>query len=191
MADETIEQTTETAEAPNTATAAGQTSGAGDAEPRFTQADINKMIGERLEQERRKAAKEAEKAQAEAERKALAENQQWKELAEKTAQELQTARAAAERVERVDELVKSMYDARTKTLPAALRKAVESLPVTDPLDRLKWLDENEALFRQTTSVPDINAGQAQQGRPATLYGGLDPNELAARLNLDPRYLPKG
>lgn len=80
-----------------------------------------------------------------------------------------------------------MYDARTKTLPAALRKAVESLPVTDPLDRLKWLDENEALFRQTTSVPDINAGQGGPQKPPTVsLGGLTPEEFEARYGVRPK-----
>ena len=190
MADETIETTTETAEAKQTATAAGPNGGQPEAAERFfTQADVEKMIGERLTRERDKAAKAAQAAQAEAERKALAENQQWKELAEKTTAELETAKAAAARVERVDALIQSMYETRTKTLPAALRKAVESLPVTDPLDRLAWLDANEALFKQTAGVPDINAGQTGPQKPATVsLGGLTPQEFAARYNVDPRYI---
>lgn len=192
MADETVTQNaqTETVEATTTATAAGTNSGApADTEARFTQADLDKMIGDRLAREREKAQKEAAKAQAEAERKALAENQEWKTLAERTAAELETARAAAARVERADELVKTMYDNRIKTLPAALRKAVESLPATDPLDRLAWLDANEALFRQPAGVPDINAGQAGPQKPPTQsLGGLTPQEFGARYGIDPRYI---
>lgn len=190
MTDETATQNaqTEAAEAQTTATAAGSTSGAAaDTEARFTQADLDKMIGDRLAREREKAAKEAQKAQAEAERKALAENQEWKTLAERTAAELETARVAAARVERADELVKSMYENRLKTLPAPLRKAVESLPAQDPLDRLAWLDANEGLFKQTAGVPDINAGQGGPQKPPTVsLGGLTPEEFEARYGVRPK-----
>lgn len=192
MADETVTENaqTETAGATETAPATGQNGGQAPADARFTQADLERIIGERLAQERNKAAKAAEKAAAELEKKQLAENAKWQELAEKTQAELAATKADAERLERVSAVVQAMYDTRLKALPAAMRKAVESLPVQDPLDRLAWLDANEGLFAQAQIVPDINAGGGGGSKPSPdiSLGGLDPQEFAARYGVDPRYL---
>ena len=191
MADETVTtDTTTNAEAQPTDTATGTNGGQAQGEARFTQADLERIIGERLAQERNKAAKAAEKAAAELEKKQLAENAKWQELAEKTQAELAATKADAERLERVSAVVQAMYDTRLKALPAPLRKAVESLPVQDPLDRLAWLDANEQLFAQAQTVPDINAGSGGGSKPSPdiSLGGLDPQEFAARYGVDPRYL---
>lgn len=191
MADETVttDTTTDTVAQP-TDTATGTNGGQAQAEARFTQADLERIIGERLAQERNKAAKQAEKAAAELEKKQLAENAKWQELAEKTQAELAATKADAERLERVSAVVTAMYETRLKSLPAPLRKAVESLPVQDPLDRLAWLDANEGLFSQAQAVPDINAGSGGGSKPSpdVSLGGLDPQEFAARFGVDPRYL---
>lgn len=192
MADETttVDAQTETAGATETGTATGQNGGQPPAEARFTQADLERIIGERLTQERNKAAKAAEKQAAELEKKQLAENAKWQELAEKTQAELAATKADAERLERVSAVVTAMYETRLKSLPAPLRKAVESLPVSDPLDRMQWLDANEQLFSQAQTVPDINAGSGGSSKPSpdVSLGGLDPQEFAARYGVDPRYL---
>lgn len=187
---ETTNAQTETAGATDTATAAGTNGGQAPADARlFTQADIDKMISDRLTRERDKAQKAAQVAAADAEKKQLAENAKWQELAEKTQAELAAMKAGADRLERVDGVITAMYETRIKALPANLRKAVESLPVTDPLDRLAWLDANESLFTQVQTVPDINAGQGGTSKPATVsLGGLTPAEFAARYGVDPRYI---
>lgn len=192
MPDETVttDAQTETAGATDTGTATGTNGGQPPADARFTQADLERIIGERLTQERSKAAKLAEKQAAELEKKRLAENAEWQQLAEKTQAELATIKADAERLERVSAVVTAMYETRLKSLPAPLRKAVESLPVQDPLDRMQWLDANESLFAQAQAVPDINAGTGGGSKPSpdVSLGGLDPQEFAARFGVDPRYL---
>ena len=193
MADETVTENaqTETTEATITATAAGSTSGQPSADARFTEAQVNEIVKERLAREQTKAQKAQQATQAEAEKKRLADDAKWQELAEKTQAELAALKAEAERAERLGAVMTAMYDNRLKALPANLRKAVESLPATDPLDRLAWLDANESLFTQQHTVPDINAG-AGGGKPPpdVSLGGLDPHEFAARFGVDPRYLTK-
>lgn len=195
MADEivTADVQTETTEATTTATAAGTTSGQPTTEARFSQADIDRIVKERLDRERDKAQKEAAKHAADLEKKQLAENAEWQKLAEKAQQELQALKAEAERAERLGAVMATMYENRLKALPANLRKAVESLPATDPLDRLAWLDANESLFAQAQAVPDINAGTGgAAAKPANVsLGGLTPQEFAARYNIDPRYITEG
>ena len=193
MADETVTENaqTETTEATTTPTAGGTNGGQPSGDARFTQADIDRIVKERLEREQATAQKRQQAAQAEAEKKRLAEDAKWQELAEKTQSELAALKAEAERAERLGAIMATMYDNRLKALPANLRKAVESLPATDPLDRLAWLDANESLFVQQQTVPDINAG-AGGGKPPpdVSLGGLDQHEFAARFGVDPRYLTK-
>ena len=191
MADETVttDAQTETAGATETGTATGTNGGQPPADARFTQADLERIIGERLTQERSKAAKLAEKQAAELEKKRLAENAEWQQLAEKTQAELATIKADAERLERVSAVVIAMYETRLKSLPAPLRKAVESLPVQDPLDRMQWLDANEQLFAQAQAVPDINAGSGGGSKPSpgvASLGGMDPQEFEARYGVRPK-----
>lgn len=194
MADETVTENaqTETTEATTTPTAGGTNGGQPSGDARFTQADIDRIVKERLDREQATAQKRQQAAQAEAEKKRLAEDAKWQELAEKTQAELAALKAEAERAERLGAIMATMYENRIKALPANLRKAVESLPATDPLDRLAWLDANESLFTQVQAVPDINAGSGGPAKPPTTsLGGLTPQEFAARYNIDPRYITEG
>lgn len=64
-------------------------------EPKFTQADVDRIVKERLERERRKREEALERERKEAERKRLEEQQQYKELAEKYKAELEKKEAEA------------------------------------------------------------------------------------------------
>ena len=186
----TVDAQTETTEATTTGTATGPNSEKSSVDARYTKDEMESIVRDRLERDRKLREKEQEKRAAELEKKQLAENAKWQELAEKTQAELAATRADAERLERVSAVVTAMYETRLKSLPAPLRKAVESLPVQDPLDRMQWLDANEALFTQAQAVPDINAGSGGGSKPSPdiSLGGLDPQEFAARYGVDPRYL---
>lgn len=81
--------------------------GAGDSKPpvdpptpTYTQADIDRIVGERLAREKQKADKAIEEAKAEAERKRLEESNEFKALyeAEKAERERERAEAQAERL---------------------------------------------------------------------------------------------
>lgn len=168
-----------------TATPAGQSGGAMATTETIsmTQAELDRMIAERLERERAKSAKQADAARKVIEEQALAEQAQWRELAERRAADLDALRAKAELAERQGAVIEQIYSSRLAGLPATARKAVESLPVDDVLARLSWLDKNEALFR-ASAVPDISATAG--GRPAGPgLGGLDAQQLASRYGLKP------
>lgn len=68
--------------------------------PTYTQADIDRIVGERLAREKQKADKAIEEAKAEAERKRLEESNEFKALyeAEKAERERERAEAQAERL---------------------------------------------------------------------------------------------
>lgn len=63
------------------------------AEKTFTQADVDRIIKERLEREKRKAEEKAEEARREAERKALEEQGKYKEMYEQLEKDLQAEKA--------------------------------------------------------------------------------------------------
>ena len=186
MADETTTITAPAAPEQTTVTPTGQTGGATVPTETIsmTQADLDRMIAERLERERTKAAKQAESARKALEEKALADQAQWKELAEKRAADLTALQAKAELAERQGAVIEQLYKTRLAGLSAPIRKAVESLPVDDMLARLAWLDANEALFKASSAVPDISATSGgRQAGPG--LGGLDAQQLAAKYGVKP------
>ena len=169
-----------------TATPTGQSGGATAATETIsmTQAELDKLISERLDRERTKATKQADAARKASEDKALADAAQWKELAEKRATDLTALQAKAELAERQGVVIEQIYKTRLSGLSASIRKAVESLPVDDMLARLAWLDSNEALFKASSSVPDISATSGgRQAGPG--LGGLDAQQLAAKYGVKP------
>ena len=169
-----------------TATPTGQSGGATAATETIsmTQAELDKLISERLDRERTKATKQADAARKASEDKALADTAQWKELAEKRATDLTALQAKAELAERQGVVIEQIYKTRLAGLSAPIRKAVESLPVDDMLARLAWLDSNEALFKASSSVPDISATSGgRQAGPG--LGGLDAQQLAAKYGVKP------
>jgi len=178
-----------------TATPTGQQGGATAATETIsmTQAELDKLIAERLDRERAKTAKQADAARKAIEEKALADQAQWKELAEKRAADLTALQAKAELAERQGAVIEQLYKTRLAGLSAPIRKAVESLPV-DMLARLEWLDSNEALFKASSAVPDISATSGgRQAGPG--LGGLDAQQLAAKYGVRPEavqaYVSKG
>lgn len=64
-------------------------------EPKFTQADVDRIVRERLERERRKREEELERERQEAERKRLEEQQEYKQLYESLKAEMLEAKKAA------------------------------------------------------------------------------------------------
>lgn len=150
----------------------------------MTQADLDKLIAERLDRERAKTTKQADAARKALEEKSLADQAQWKELAEKRAADLTALQAKAELAERQGVVIEQLYKTRLAGLSAPIRKAVESLPVDDMLARLAWLDSNEALFKASSTVVDINAASGgRQAGPG--LGGLDAQQLASKYGVKP------
>lgn len=91
MAEETT--TAEGGQAQDTATATEQNSGA---DRTFTQADLDRIVTERLAKERQRSEAATAKARTDAERKAAEEQGEWKKLAEQYKTEAAAERQRAE-----------------------------------------------------------------------------------------------
>ena len=164
---------------PNTGDATGQpanggqqnggegaaTSGAGQQQPAVafaTEAEfqrrVDDMLRERLERERVKAEKQAQKAREDAQAEAAAKNGEWQQLAEQRAAKL------AEMEQQLAELdaanAKALrYETALAQQVGALRRDVPKhlLPLLDKLDvaeQLEWLAANrEQLTPKPSGVP--------------------------------------
>jgi hypothetical protein len=84
---------------------------------KFTQDDIDRIVRERLEREKRKRDEALEKQKEEAERKRLEEEQKYKELYEKLQGDLETQRKEALQVRKESLLAQAGYsEEQAKTL---------------------------------------------------------------------------
>lgn len=70
-----------------------KTENKGGEEKKFSQADVDRIVTERLQREQEKSRKTAEEAKQKAEAEAAAKNGEWQKLAEARAQELAKAQA--------------------------------------------------------------------------------------------------
>ena len=145
-----------------TADAAGINSGdKAKAEPTFTQADIDRILTERLERERKKSDDKARKAKEDAEAKALEEQSKFQELAQQRgtkvaeletsvttmATELETAKATAERYQKA---LTNILAEQLKRVPEHLTSLLAKL---DPVEQLEWLTNNGEKLSSTAGVP--------------------------------------
>lgn len=175
---------TDAAKATATVTPPGDATGtnSGASDRTFTQADLDRIIKERLEQASTKAQKDAAKIKADAETQSLAEQGKYKEIADKLQADLTAAQQAAKATEQ--KLLQR--DAATQAnLPAVLA------------DRLKGetLDEMVADAKSILAAlpkpvaPNINANTGAGGAPAAgQLSDADKAELGAVLGVNPKYM---
>jgi ribosomal protein L12E/L44/L45/RPP1/RPP2 len=160
-----------------TGDATGTNSGA--TERTFTQADLDRIVTERLEREREKAKKEAAKAQADAEAKVLAEQGKYKELFEKQQADLQAAQAAA----RDKELQLLRRDAAAQAnLPAALAERLKGETLEDMLADAKSI----LAALPKPAAPNVNASSGDGAAPRGAARSEDEKQrLADRFGVKP------
>ncbi len=128
----------------------------------------------------RKAKTDAERVAQAAAEKALADNQQWEQLAKQHKAQLDALTPKAELADRLSEQLTAQIEARVKKLPS-------EVTALDPGDadivaRLAWLDKAEALAAKLTG-----AAQGQTGnKPAPKPAGQPTEQEAAQRELELR-----
>lgn len=162
------------------ADATGPNSGASDRT--FTQADLDRIIKDRLDQERAKGEKAAAKAKADAETAALAEQGKFKEIADRALADLAAAQAEA----KSSALRLLQRDVAAKTnLPAALA------------DRLKGETEEEMeadakgimAALPKPAAPNINANPGAGGAPAAgQLSDAEKQRIADKYGVNPKFI---
>lgn len=115
-------------------------------EKTFTQTELDQIVKDRLDRERKKHETEAEKARKDAEAAALEKNQEWQKLAEQRAKDNETL--AKEKTEL--EPFKEQADRYRKALEGQLAKVKEKLPKyllpliekMDPVEAMDYITEH-------------------------------------------------
>jgi len=119
-------------------------------EKTFTQAELDQIVKDRLERERKKAEEATDKARKKAEADALEKNQEWQKLAEKRQVDLDEMTKQKTELESFKEQAKKYKAA----LDANLKKATEKLPKhiltliekMDPVDAMKYITDNAEVL---------------------------------------------
>lgn len=130
---------------------------------------VDDMLRERLERERTKAEKAAQKAREDAQAEAAAKNGEWQSLAEQRAAKLAELESqitglesATTRAQRYEAALGQQVQALRKDLPKHLAPLLDKL---DVVEQLEWLAANREQLAtpRTTGVPATPRAQ----------GGLD------------------
>lgn len=142
----------------------------------FTQAEVDRIVKERLERAAEKAAREQEKARADAEAKALAEQGEFKKLYEQSqarAAELEQQAAGVEplkeQVKRLEKALGGYRDAQFAAVPEHVQALLKRL---DVVEQLEWLTANGAKLNPNAPPSKPAAGgtprpvPGRRGQPA-------------------------
>jgi len=135
-----------------------------------------------------KAAQEkAQKAQAEAERKRLEQQNEFKTLYEQAQSEIEQLKPYQERVTQLMQTTQAANETKVNALPENMRSLVPEYD--DPFKLAQWLDANAEVFNKPLA-PTLNggAGSGQRQRPANAPTEAEIIEQAARFGLNAKYL---
>ena len=133
----------------------------------FTQEELDRIIQERLERERRKLEAQKQAEREEAERKALEEQQKYRELADRLKSELEQVKPAAEtareQVERLTALIAEQINREIADWP----EEVKALAPTEASaeEMLAWLEKSRPLA-QMLMQPEPVPGNGRSPKPA-------------------------
>lgn len=148
----------------------------------FTQADVDRILADRLGRAEAKTKEATAKAQAEAERKAAEEQGKWKELYEQTKTQAEQAQQEAAQVR-----LSSMREriARTVGLPDALAARLQG----DDEDAITADAKALAKLMPKPTAPNINATSGNGAAPIPgQMNDAEKAELAAIYGVNPRYM---
>lgn len=115
-------------------------------EKTFTQAELDQKVEERLQHERRKSEKDAEKIRQKAEADALEKNQEWQKLAEKRQTRIDELEKQSteltpfkEQAEKYKAALDAQLTERKKTLPKFILPLIEKM---DPVEAMQYITEH-------------------------------------------------
>ncbi len=127
----------------------------------------------------RKAKSEAERMAQQAQEAAAKEQSYWKDLAEQY-------EPKAKRAEALEKYIAETLEAKLKNVPERLKGVIPAFD--DPLRTLQWVQNAEAIGLFNLPSPPETDNRRGDG-PARGTSYESKQERAARLGVDPRYLP--
>ncbi len=145
-----------------------QQQNAGDGDKRFTQAELDAIVADRLKRANESAERKAAKERQEAEERAATEQGEFKKLAETRAARLAELEPLEATAKRYEAALTKHLDAARKDLPAHITALLDKLPVDEQLD---WIAANQEQLKPangTTAIPGTPRASGQQPTGANL-----------------------
>jgi hypothetical protein len=127
----------------------------------FTQADLDRIVKERLADSARRADQKAAADKRAAEEKALADNAEWKTLADQRAAELETTKAQAALVDGYAKRLNALVEDEIALWPDEVKGTDPGPKAVDA--RLDWLEKMRPLAKKLASLPKAPATEAGAG----------------------------
>jgi hypothetical protein len=162
-------------EPPNTGNGTGQQGGdaqqqnAGDGEKRFTQAELDAVVADRLKRATESAERKAASERQKADERAAAEQGQFKELAEQRQTRIAELEPFEAKATRYEAALTSLLDVQRKDLPKHITALLDKL---DAAEQLEWIAANQEALKVpaagTTAVPGTPRPNGQTQTQADL-----------------------
>lgn len=160
--------TAEAGQPPNTVPASSTTASGSPASPApasgtlFTQDDVDRIVAERLERERKKTTEATEKQKRADDEKRLAEQNEFEALAEQRAARIaelemsaQSAQVTAEKLTRYETVLQAYRDSQFATIPDHIKELLKDRPIDQQID---WLSKNGKSLSPVSGVPATPTG---------------------------------
>jgi hypothetical protein len=123
----------------------------------FSQDDVDRIVVERLDRERKKATEATEKQKRADDEKRLAEQNEFKTLSEQRAARIaeleasaQSAQATTETVKRYETALQLYRDAQFSNVPDHIKELLKDRPIDQQID---WLSKNMKNLSSVSGVP--------------------------------------
>jgi hypothetical protein len=148
-------------------------------EARFTQSEVDRIIADRLKDQRERterATKDArEKAEREANEKKALEAGEFQKVLEQKNAEVAELTAKAERADVLERRLHAIVDAKVASLPESVRALIPDAKKADAEARFAEIEKVETIM---ATVP--TAAKPGNGRDPKPAGGADPAKQAER-----------
>lgn len=137
-----------------------QGNGGSGEDKRFSQAELEAIVKDRLERQRRATEAQSQKEREATEAKALEEQQQFQKLAEQRQKRIEELEPLEARLTEAEEALTALLETERKGLPAHITSLLDDLT---PAKQLTWIAAN----REAIGAATATNGRATQGVPAT------------------------
>jgi hypothetical protein len=157
--------------------------------PEWAQTEIKSLRQESAK--RRKEVRDAEKAAQAAADATLVEQKKWQELADSRQARIAELEPLEASIQSYRDTITELLDSRVTELGEKAKTAIDGLPEEmDALAKLRWLNDNAALFEQRAGTPAIDARAHNVGTTTAEVTDAEVREFAARHNVNALYVDK-
>jgi predicted ribosome quality control (RQC) complex YloA/Tae2 family protein len=132
-------------------------------EKKFTQAELEQQIKDRLARQQRQFEAQQREAQAALEARQLEEQAEWQKLANKRLDKIKEIEPRAQLADAYEKVGKELLDVFTRDVPSAMLTLLEKLSV---VEQLSWIAVNVNSIKPQVASGSTNINAYGRGAPA-------------------------